>query len=1123
MISQGDETNQIFANPDGTLTAEMRAVPNRVRRGTGWTPLDTKLRFAADGTVVPGATVTPLVLSGGGGAPLVRASKGTHSLSLGWNGSLPKPTLSGSTATYSNVLPDVDLTVTATPTGYTHALVVKTPAAAKNPALATVKYPISASSGLSVATNNDGGYTVSDSTGKPVFSAGTPAMWDSPTPAVAPAPGPAMKGLAAAGAAGAPNGVAAVDVPDEGEHRAVMPLSVDAGQMQLTPVQEILTDPTARFPITIDPGVATHWAYQWNRTQKESPNYNYFGRQGSYATVGYDGWGFSGTYRSVFQMNIPSAARGGTIIRDSANWSYFKITLYHSGACTDAMTSLFPTSNNVAGAVWSNTDWPYTLATAVGHANKAGGCGNGSDQPNQDLYFQAQGLDNYFQQAVNSPDGTFGLGLAAPSEGDKYQWMKYLPDTALVSFRYNHAPTVSGQQIVAFPGCGTVGSPTYLDTGKPQMTATLNDVDSGDVLRANLIIQKAGQTVYSVDSPNRTGTGAVTWPAVSPELTEGTYTYRMTAFDGTNWGPVSGDCVFTVATAAPVKAPTITFDNNEFLDFGPPVTAVMTLTFSPNGETGVASYRYGLDDPNNLPNTVKANAAGNATVAVTITNSNMHKIYVQSLNAAGKPNTDGPSNKDLQFVYPAPTPNPGNILANPGAELQTNAGWIVANGSSVTVVNDDTAAHGGSFFRLNAGTATSGSIYQDIVSTWNAQTGTGINASAGQCYEGSAWVRSATGGPYTGKLAISALGGATANQREMFTFTAQPDQWTRVIAPLCVYATDRNALRLQVYESSVGDLDVDLLSMVNVGLTSASFEYGHAEGWNTFGTTTKTVKADATAQQGGSYLQANSTSNNSVYQDLAGKYPAGTLLLASTWVRSANGSTYPGDLTLWMNPGTGQTTVTTHFIAQPGAWTQVFLPYYVNETGRTVARFEIYLRTAGNLDIDGTELRPITAYPGTSGPAVARTTNYQLVNKNSNKCATVEATSTNNGAKILQSDCNATAQNQIFRLEQVSDNSYYRIKALYDSKCVTAQAPGDNYQVLVQWDCVNGYATQHFMPTGGDGVTNPVELHPFSNPGSCADVFNWSTANDAEIKQWDCRNGELQPHANQQFFLRALP
>ncbi len=62
----------------------------------------------------PAVTTSPVALSGGGSGPLAVLATAGRTLTLSWSaGALPTPTLSGSTATYANVLAGVDLIVTA--------------------------------------------------------------------------------------------------------------------------------------------------------------------------------------------------------------------------------------------------------------------------------------------------------------------------------------------------------------------------------------------------------------------------------------------------------------------------------------------------------------------------------------------------------------------------------------------------------------------------------------------------------------------------------------------------------------------------------------------------------------------------------------------------------------------------------------------------------------------------------------------------------------------------------------------------------------------------------------------------------------------------------------------------
>ncbi|MFR9777028.1 hypothetical protein ACL02O_13315 [Micromonospora sp. MS34] len=65
------DRQQVFANPDGTFTLQQFVVPVRVRRGTGWVPVDTNLRPTSSAMVAPGATTLDVAFSAGGTFPLV--------------------------------------------------------------------------------------------------------------------------------------------------------------------------------------------------------------------------------------------------------------------------------------------------------------------------------------------------------------------------------------------------------------------------------------------------------------------------------------------------------------------------------------------------------------------------------------------------------------------------------------------------------------------------------------------------------------------------------------------------------------------------------------------------------------------------------------------------------------------------------------------------------------------------------------------------------------------------------------------------------------------------------------------------------------------------------------------
>ncbi|MBC6451732.1 LamG domain-containing protein, partial [Actinokineospora sp. HBU206404] len=224
VLDRTDESTDVRANPDGTFTWKQHVRPVRVRRDGKFVAVDTTLERRADGSVAPRATVIDLALSGGGkGLPLVRmAAKGAEA-GLVWPDELPIPVLDGPTATYPEVLPGVDLKVTADVLGYQQLLVVKTPEAARDPKLREVtfgKHAKGKAEGLSVA----------DERGGPVLTGDASLMWDS-------------SGTPIPGAGG----------PNEGARRAVMGSAVTDRVVTVKPDQAFLTAPQTTFPVFIDP------------------------------------------------------------------------------------------------------------------------------------------------------------------------------------------------------------------------------------------------------------------------------------------------------------------------------------------------------------------------------------------------------------------------------------------------------------------------------------------------------------------------------------------------------------------------------------------------------------------------------------------------------------------------------------------------------------------------------------------------------------------------------------------------------------------------------------------------------------------------------------------------------
>ncbi|CCH89273.1 exported protein of unknown function [Modestobacter italicus] len=226
------ETSISHAQPDGTVTVETSAGPVRTEVDGDWVPVDTTLEFTADG-VQPKAITGDITFSDGdAGAPMAALGDGEEiSVQLGWDGDLPRPVLEEDTATYRNVLPAVDLVLTATRQGFTQHLVVnQLPDAATLAALSTLEFPLS-SDGATVSEAPGGHLEVREGTDV-VGTANAPLMWDARTD------------------------------PHTGDPAVTAPVGLDLAPptaadteatVVLTPPQAFLTDPATVYPVTIDP------------------------------------------------------------------------------------------------------------------------------------------------------------------------------------------------------------------------------------------------------------------------------------------------------------------------------------------------------------------------------------------------------------------------------------------------------------------------------------------------------------------------------------------------------------------------------------------------------------------------------------------------------------------------------------------------------------------------------------------------------------------------------------------------------------------------------------------------------------------------------------------------------
>jgi hypothetical protein len=170
-------TSEVTVSPAGVVTVQSYVLPVRVKAGAGWVPVSTTLRLSGgrlSPVAIPGDAVS---FSPGGAGPMAVITSGVSRLALSWPGTLPAPVVSGSSATYANVLPGVDLVLTATSTaagGFSEVLVVHSASAAQR--LAGLRFGVS---GLTLRAAPGGGLVAPFAGGSGAFVAPPAQMWDS--------------------------------------------------------------------------------------------------------------------------------------------------------------------------------------------------------------------------------------------------------------------------------------------------------------------------------------------------------------------------------------------------------------------------------------------------------------------------------------------------------------------------------------------------------------------------------------------------------------------------------------------------------------------------------------------------------------------------------------------------------------------------------------------------------------------------------------------------------------------------------------------------------------------------------------------------------------------------------
>jgi hypothetical protein len=470
---------QTFAMPGGGFKTVESLVPVRTQRPDGsWGPVSTTLSVRPDGSVAPGAITVGLKLSGGGTGPLFTLSQGKDSLSVSWPfGALPTPSLSGPTATYPNVLPGVNLLVSATPTGVSDLVEVTSAAAAANPALARLTFPVGGS-GLSVRAGRQGNLTASDASGRPVFDAAAPRMWDSA--------GSRVPGGRVPWAGGAPDG------PAPGDHTARLGVSVAAGSVSLRSAASVLAGSSVVYPVFIDPKWNGHqsdatWLDVWTNAAGtgwdwEPRNSTFGGIRSGVCPDGTCPNGLLTIFRSYINFTLPPGYAGSAPDYVDAQ---LQITERWSDSCTPSTLELWRTAHADNGIDWNSRPQQITKLASpyIAHGWSPASCPAATVAMDATPALTAAGTPGYQANTV-----TFELRAsdAAESSWDPNSWKRFDANTMDLVLYWRHKPDVptgTGTQGVFNASTGntvtrcaaSASKPDWVNTYAPVWQATIDD------------------------------------------------------------------------------------------------------------------------------------------------------------------------------------------------------------------------------------------------------------------------------------------------------------------------------------------------------------------------------------------------------------------------------------------------------------------------------------------------------------------------------------------------------------------------------------------------------------------------------------------------------------------------
>ncbi|MEU1003804.1 LamG-like jellyroll fold domain-containing protein [Streptomyces tibetensis] len=678
------ERTTVFANPDGyTFTLEESAVPVRVAAPDGgWQAPDATLVKRSDGTVVPKAAAAEMEFSGGGTKDaLVRIANAGRSLELDWPGELPVPHLDESSAVYPDVLPDIDLKLTATAESFQQVLVVKTPQAAASDELKKLTFGLK-TTGLWVQEGASGNLAAVDENGRTVFKAPPARMWDSAGEATTHTQLQAREEVSSGEvepsdpSETAPSGSGLE--PGQGDTVARMDVEVDKTSLSVIPDTDMLSATEASaFPLFIDPTVT--WG-ESERTLLRSDGYESYGWSNGDDDMGkgvgecetWNGYYCGPGYVQRLYFEFSSSSLKGKKVLDAT----FRVTEPWAFQCDPRWVDLVRTSNVSSSTTWSTR--PTHLDLMVDrHVSAGRGSLCDPDSPDAPIEFNDnpdEANENLTSTVRDFAAGKFDrltLMLKAHDETDTAAWKRFKNDAVLAVDFVGLPDKPTGVGLVTGAQTGWMGripvcerdasDPAIVSDPSPSLAATAQTKPGGEKdaqLRVYFDVDERKSDGSWADSPAGNGDlrPASGYALDDTKLTlewskllEGTvYRYRAwvrsyynagnSYVSGPSNASTTGWCYFKIDQGRP-KAPTITIGlpytectaNDCAAHGGPGVKG--TFTFTPaTGDTGNTGYQYKLTTEDEWSDPFPGSTV---SVPITPNRAGTHSIYVRAKDTLG--------------------------------------------------------------------------------------------------------------------------------------------------------------------------------------------------------------------------------------------------------------------------------------------------------------------------------------------------------------------------------------------------------------------------------------------------------------------------------------------------------